>query len=211
MSDQSRKNYNIIPGIKMGLVTPERLENIAQVTRKYAIPMLKITSAQRIAFIGMDSEVADQVWRDLGEKKGPTKPVGLHYVQACPGMQNCKYGCQDSIALGETIQNRFMDITLPGKTKIGISGCSMNCTESYIRDLGIFGKKKGWTLVFGGNGGGNPRIGDVIAEHLSDDDVIALAQRCLKFYGDNAKKKERTARFMERTELAVFKNAVLQG
>nr|MDA3969843.1 NAD(P)/FAD-dependent oxidoreductase [Desulfobulbaceae bacterium] len=61
------------------------------------------------------------------------------------------------------------------------------------------------------NGGGNPRIGDVIAEHLSDEDVIALAQRCLQFYGDNAKKKERTARFMERTELAVFKNAVLQG
>ncbi len=195
MSPVKKKSYNIVPGIKMGLVTPEQLTKIAKVTQKYEIPMLKITSAQRLAFIGMDPNVAEKVWLDLGMDSGPTKPVGIHYIQACPGQDNCKYGCQDSLALGELFQKSFMDIPLPAKTKIGISGCSLNCTESYIRDLGVFGKKKGWTLVFGGNGGGVPRIGDIIAEQLTTDEVLALAKRCLVYYADNARPRERTSRF----------------
>lgn len=208
MSKDSTKNYTIIPGCKMGLIKPEQLCNIARVTQKYNIPMLKITSAQRLAFIGMDEAVSEQVWQDLGEPGGPVKPVGVHYVQACPGINHCKYGRQDSLKLGDIIQQDFMDINLPAKTKIGISGCPMNCTESYIRDLGIFGKKKGWTLVFGGNGGGLPRIGDIIDENLSTTELLALAKRCLQFYADHARTRERTARFMERIKLDDFIKAV---
>jgi NAD(P)H-nitrite reductase large subunit len=204
MSTTSAKNYTIIPGIKMGLVPPEHLCNIAKVTQKYNIPMLKITSAQRLAFIGMDEGVAQEVWRDLGELSSPAKPVGVHYVQACPGVGHCKYGRQDSLELGRLIEERLIDMELPAKTKIGISGCPMNCTESYIRDIGIFGKKNGWTLVFGGNGGGNPRIGNIIAENLSTETVLSLAKRCLGEYANNARKKERTARYMERTDLDEF-------
>ncbi len=101
-----------------------------------------------------------------------------------------------------------MGLELPAKTKVGISGCPMNCCESFIRDVGVFGKKNGWTLVFGGNGGGLPRIGDIIAEDLSDEQVIDLAGRCLDFYREGARKKERSARFMERTTLERFKTAV---
>ncbi|MCK4838319.1 MAG: hypothetical protein KAS94_05915 [Desulfobulbaceae bacterium] len=77
----------------------------------------------------------------------------------------------------------------------------MNCCESYIRDVGIFGKKKGWTLVFGGNGGGCPRIGDIIAEGLDDEEVIKLAAKCLAYYKEHARKFERTGRFMRRSKL----------
>lgn len=125
--------------------------------------------------------------------------MGIHYIQACPGSRLCKYGRQDSLALGEKIEKAFGDLPLPAKTKVGISGCSLNCCESFVRDIGVFGKKNGWTLVFGGNGGGLPRIGDIIAENLSDDEVIDLVGKCLDFYRDNARNLERTARYMKRT------------
>jgi len=96
------------------------------------------------------------------------------------------------------------DLALPAKTKVGISGCPLNCCESYVRDVGIFGKKNGWTLVFGGNGGGCPRIGDLVAGNLSDDEVIALVGKCLDFYGKNARRLERTARLMVRTKIDDF-------
>ncbi len=204
MSKDTKKTYNVVPGIKMGLVSPDHLVKIATVAKKYNIPILKITSAQRLAFLGMDPDDANDVWQELGEPDGLTKPVGIHYVQACPGAGLCKYGRQDSLRLGEMIQETLMGMNLPGKTKVGISGCPMNCTESYVRDLGIYGKKKGWTLIFGGNGGGNPRIGDVIAENLTTAEVLALAKRCLTYYAAHARKKERTARFMERTNLDEF-------
>lgn len=208
--DLKTKNYNVLPGPKMGLVTPDYLEQVAAIARKHDIPFLKITGAQRIAICGHSPEVAEKVWHEMGQASGPQKPVGIHYIQACPGVKWCKYGRKDSLALGVKIEEVLLNIPLPAKTKVGISGCPLNCCESYIRDIGIFGMKKGWTLVFGGNGGGVPRIGDVIGEGLDDDEVIALATRCLDFFRDNARKMERTGRLMRRMPVEKLREYVLE-
>lgn len=206
---RDKKTYAVVPRTPMGLVTPDVLENIANVVRKYQIPVIKITSAQRMALVGMAPEVVDEVWRDLGMDVGPAVELCVHYVQACPGNTLCKLGVQDSLGLGGKLEEVFVGMHLPAKAKIGISGCPMNCGESYMRDFGAFGKKSGWTVVFGGNAGRKPRIGDVIAENLESQEVIDLAKRCFEYYAVNGKKKERTARFIERTGIEEFKKAVL--
>lgn len=198
------KTYNVLPGPRMGLITPGYLEEIAALARKHQVPFLKITGAQRLAIAGHAPETATEIWRELGRPEGPKKPVGIHYIQACPGKLWCKYGRQDSLALGRKFEESLLSLPLPAKTKVGISGCPFNCCESYLRDLGVFGTTKGWSLVFGGNGGGAPRIGDVVGEGLSDDEVVQLARRCLDYYGQHARKLERTGRLMRRTELAAL-------
>jgi NAD(P)H-nitrite reductase large subunit len=192
------KTYNVLPGTQMGVLTAEYLEKLAEIARKHNIPFFKITSAQRLAIVGLTPETAEQIWKELGQKSGPKKPPGIHYIQACPGVQWCKYGRQDSLALGEKLEKTFGGLALPAKTKVGISGCPLNCCESYVRDIGVFGKKNGWTLVFGGNGGGCPRIADIVAEDLADDEVLELISRCLDFYRENARQMERTGRLMRR-------------
>ena len=194
----------MLPGTKMGILTTDYLEELTGIARKHNIPFFKITSAQRLAIVGHTPETAEQIWLELGQKNGPQKPVGIHYIQACPGLKWCKYGRQDSLALGEKIEKIFCNLPLPAKTKVGISGCPLNCCESYIRDIGVFGKKNGWTLVFGGNGGGCPRIADIVAEDLSDDEVISLLGKCLEFYRKNARKMERTGRLMRRIDIDKF-------
>jgi len=206
---RDKKSYAIVPRTPMGLVTPDILENIAKVVRKYEIPVIKITSAQRMALVGMKPEIVDQVWKELGMDVGPAVEVCVHYVQACPGNTLCKFGVQDSLGLGGKLEKIFVGTQLPAKAKMGISGCPMNCAESYVRDFGVFGKRSGWNVIFGGNAGGHPRIGDVIAEGLTEDEVIDLAKRCFDYYGSNAKKKQRTARFIERIGIEEFKKAVL--
>lgn len=196
------KTYNVLPGPRMGLITPAYLEEIAGVARRHGVPFLKITGAQRLAIAGHSPATAAAIWRELGQPEGPRKPVGIHYIQACPGKAWCKYGRQDSLALGRKFEAALLALPLPAKTKVGISGCQFNCCESYLRDLGVFGTTKGWSLVFGGNGGGNPRIGDVVGEGLDDEGVLALARRCLDYYGQRARKMERTGRLMRRTKLA---------
>ncbi len=86
-----------------------------------------------------------------------------------------------------------------------MSGCPFCCGESYVRDIGIIGKKKGWIVTFGGNSGNRPRIADVLAKDLSTDEVIELMKKCLDYYKNNAKKKERTARFIERIGIEEMK------
>jgi len=206
---RDQKTYAVVPRTPLGLVTPEMLETIARVARAHDIPVIKITSAQRMALVGLEPDTVEEVWRDLGMEVGYAVEVCVHYVQACPGNTLCRFGVQDSLTLGRELEKIFVGMELPAKAKIGISGCPMNCGESYVRDFGAFGKKAGWTVIFGGNSGGKPRIGDVIGEGLSDDEVIALAKKSFEFYAAHGKSKERTARFIERIGIEEFKKAVL--
>lgn len=205
----NQKTYSVVPGLNMGLFAPKELEKIVAVINKYDVPMTKITSAQRLALLGMDEEEQQKLKAELKPLTRPVAVNGVHYVQSCPGSQWCKFGTSDSLALGTRIEQLSFAEPLPGKVKVGVSGCRMSCTEPYVRDVGIFATKKGWTLVFGGNGGGNPRLGDIVAEALTDDQVVDLVQKCLTVYQQNAKTKSRTARFMERFGIDALKKAVL--
>ena len=44
---KDKETVALIPEIKFGMLTPEDLEKLAAVSRKYEIPAIKITSAQR--------------------------------------------------------------------------------------------------------------------------------------------------------------------
>lgn len=206
---RDKESYAIVPRTPMGMVTPDVLESIAGVAKKYEIPIIKITSGQRFALVGLKPEMVDRVWEDLGTEVGHAVELCMHYVQACPGTAVCRFGLQDSLELAGKLDKAFIGLELPAKAKIGVSGCPMNCGEGYVRDVGVFGKKSGWTVIFGGNSGGRPRIGDVLAEKLNEDEVVALVRKCLDYYRENARKKERTARFISRIGIEEFKKAVL--
>lgn len=206
---RDRKTYAIVPRTPVGLVSPDILEAISSVVRKYNIPITKITSGQRLALIGMERDEVDQVWHDLKMEVGPAVELCVHYVQACPGIEVCKFGVRDSIGLGLELEKLYVGMDLPAKVKIGVSGCPFCCAESYVRDIGLIGRKKGWVVTFGGNSGGRPRIGDVIAEDVGDDEAVALVRRCLEYYKDNVDKKLRTARFVEKKGIDAIKQAIL--
>ena len=209
MSDQ-QKTYLVLPHFQAGLLSPEDLEQLAGLARKYRVPRTKITSAQRVAFLGMEPEAVEAL---KGELQIPDTPPHtrnrVHYVQACPGSTWCQYGQGDALAMGERLRAIELDGPLPYKVKVGISGCRFCCCESWIRDVGLTGEKKGWRFTFGGNGAGRPRIGDLVAEGLSDDEAVALITKTLNYYLREAKFKTRSARFMERFGIEALKQAVL--
>ena len=208
---RDKESYAIVPRIPMGILTPEILENLAKVARKYKVRIIKITSGQRIALVGIKPQDIDNAWKDLGMEVGPAEGLCVHYVQACPGTETCKFGQRDSLGLAAKIEKMYVGKIdfIPAKTKFGISGCKLNCGESYVRDIGAFATLDGWTVVVGGNSGGRPRIGDVIAEDLSEEDALDLIKKCLDYYSKNAKPRERIPRFIQRIGIEEFKKAVV--
>jgi len=206
---RDKETYAIVPRTPVGLLTPDDLEALAGVARKFNIPVIKITSGQRFALVGIKKEDVDSVWKELNMDVGKATELCLHYVQACPGTAVCKFGVQDSLGLGTEIEAFFTEMELPAKVKIGISGCPFCCGESFVRDIGIFGKKNGWTFIVGGSSARRPRIGDILTENLSKEDVIDLTLRTLEYYRDKSKKKQRMARFIDRIGIENFKDAIL--
>jgi len=206
---RDKKTYAIVPRTPVGLVTPDVLEALARVGRKFEIPVMKITSGQRIALVGLEKEQVDEVWEDLKMDVGPAVGLCVHYVQACPGTAVCKLGLRDSLGLGLELENMFVGKELPAKLKVGVSGCTMCCAESYVRDVGLIGKRKGWTMVVGGNASGRPRIADVLAEELSRQEAVELVNRFLEFYRENSGKRSRSAMMLKKIGIDAVKEALL--
>ena len=206
---RDNRTYAIVPRTPVGIVTPEHLERIASVARKYNVPVIKITSGQRFALVGIERDDVERIWHDLGMDVGKASELCLHYVQACPGTEVCTFGVQDSLGLGTKIEEFFLGMDLPAKVKIGVSGCPFCCGESFVRDVGVVGTKKGWTLVVGGSSTRRPRVGDVICEALAEEDVIPLIKRTLEYYRDNGKKRERMARFVDRIGIEELKDELV--
>ncbi|KUG20560.1 MAG: NAD(P)/FAD-dependent oxidoreductase [Methanomicrobiaceae archaeon] len=203
------KTFAIVTRLPGGVVTPETLEKIAAVARKYRVPMVKLTSGQRFMLIGMHEEELESIFLDLGPIAGKETAPCVKYVQTCLGTDVCKYGAQDSMELGIELERLYHGVAFPAKLKFGVSGCLRCCGESHIRDIGIIGTKRGWTVVFGGNSGRRPSLGKVIAQDLSREDALDLVHRLLEYYQNNAEPKERTARFLERIGFERLKSELL--
>jgi NAD(P)H-nitrite reductase large subunit len=203
------RTYAVVTRIPAGMVAPDDLEKIARIGRKYRIPMLKITSGQRIALIGIEPDYVQNVIHELGPLAKPETAPCVKFVQACLGTDMCRYGNQDSIGLARALDVQFRDQVFPAKIKIGVSGCPRCCGESHTRDIGIMGTNKGWTVFFGGNAGTRPRFADLVARDLLATEALDCAQRCADHYRSRAKPHERTARFMERVGIDTLKSELL--
>ncbi len=206
---RDKESYAIVPHIPLGLITPEQLRTIADICEKYDIKTVKLTSACRIALVGFKKEDLENAWKDLGMDPGSAVGLCVRSIKACPGKRLCKYGVQDSIALGLELDKRYHGLSLPNKFKIGVSGCINQCAETSVKDLGFIGKRKGWTVVAGGNAASRPRLADTIAKDLTDEEALELTERIINFYKENGKKAERLGRMIDRIGLDEFKKAVL--
>jgi NAD(P)H-nitrite reductase large subunit len=81
---------------------------------------------------------------------------------------------------------------LPSKFKMGVSGCPNCCAESYIKDLGLIGTKKGWKLVVGGNAASRPALAQQVADELTDDEAMAAIDKIMNWYKDYPKNGDST-------------------
>jgi NAD(P)H-nitrite reductase large subunit len=195
---RDRTTYAIAPHLPCGLVTPEILRRIADVAERYGCQALKVTSAERIALIGLREQDIDAVWRDLGLTPGGLIGDRVRSVRVCPGTEYCKRGQQDSISVGKVIDARYHGIPLPGKFKISVSGCPNQCTETATRDIGLTGTKKGWDISVGGSGGANPRFGTRIARGQTAERALEIVEGIIAFYKANARPRERLCKTLAR-------------
>ena len=81
--------YAVVTRMPAGIVTPDDLEKIATAGRKYKVPMLKITSGQRIALVGLQPEDVAKVVDDLGPLAKPETAPCVKFVQSCLGTEMC--------------------------------------------------------------------------------------------------------------------------
>ncbi|EMS79890.1 nitrite/sulfite reductase domain-containing protein [Desulfotignum phosphitoxidans] len=200
--------YAIAPHVPCGVVKPDQLRSLADVADKYQVSELKITSAARIAIIGLKEDQVDGVWEDLGMDPGHAVGLCVRSIKVCPGIQYCRLAKQDSLEMGMELDRRYHGMVLPSKMKMGVSGCKIQCAENCIKDISLYGTPKGWAVMIGGNGSALPRLADLLVEDLSREKALDMVARIIDYYKEHSK-RERMGRMIERMGLDKVKADLL--
>lgn len=209
---RDKKTYAISPHIPGGIILDFNiLRKIADVAEKYGAQALKITGEQRIAIIGIDEDKVDLIWEELSIPKGHAIGLCLHGVKICPATHFCKMAQQDAVSLGLELDKKYYGMDLPGKFKMAVSGCMFSCSEPAIKDIGIMGTPKGYTVMIGGNAGLKPRLADTLFEDLSSEEVLTAVDKIIQYYRENAQNRERMSRMVVRLGLDKIKQDLLNA
>ena len=206
---QKDGTYSVVPRMWGGVTSAKELRAIADVVDKYDIPTVKVTGGQRIDLLGVRKEQLPHVWRDLnaaGMVSGHAYGKALRTVKTCVGSEWCRFGTQDSTAMGVALEKMTWGSWTPHKTKMAVSGCPRNCAEATIKDFGVIATESGWDLHAGGNGGITVRVTDLLAKVSTEEEVLEYAAAFMQLYREEARYLERTAPWIERVGVAYVRD-----
>ncbi|MFC5955861.1 nitrite reductase large subunit NirB [Streptomyces pratens] len=197
---QKNGSYSVVPRIPGGEIAPEKLIVIGEIARDFGL-YTKITGGQRIDMFGARVEQLPVIWArlvDAGFESGHAYGKSLRTVKSCVGQTWCRYGVQDSVRMAIDLELRYRGLRSPHKLKSAVSGCARECAEAQSKDFGVIATAGGWNLYVGGNGGATPRHADLLAQDLSNAELVRLIDRFLMFYIRTADRLERTSTWLER-------------
>lgn len=196
---RDKETYAIVPHIPGGIIFDFTiLRKVAAVAEKYGAKAVKLTSAQRLAIVGIAEDKIDQAWADLGMEKGAAIGLCVRSVKICPAMHFCRLAKQDAVTLGLALDKCYHGMALPSKFKIAVSGCANSCSEPAVKDLGIMGMPKGYTVMIGGCASAKPRLADILTQNVPQEEVLPLVEKIIAYYQATARKYERIGPMIDR-------------
>ena len=203
--------FSVVPRMFGGVTTADELIRIGTVAKKYKVPMVKITGGQRIDLLGITKENLPKIWKELGIPSGHAYTKAVRTVKSCVGTDFCRYGLGDAIQLAQQIERRYQGIESPHKIKMAVAGCPRNCSEAYVKDVGVVAIEGGkWEVYVGGAAGGTVRKGDLLTTVDNHEAAIRQVGRFIQYYREHAKYMERTYGFVERIGIARLKAILIE-
>ena len=208
---QKDGTFSVIPRIYGGVTTADELIKIGAVAKKYHVPTVKLTGGQRIDLLGIKKEDLPAVWADLGMVSGYAYTKAFRTCKTCVGSDWCRFGTNDSTALGIAIEKKFQGLETPAKVKMAVSGCPRNCAESTTKDVGIIATEGGeWEIFVGGACGVSVRKGDTLCRVQSQEQALRITARFMQYYQEHARYLERTYDFVPRITIEKLRAILIE-
>ncbi|MDH5518284.1 MAG: nitrite reductase large subunit NirB [Gammaproteobacteria bacterium] len=211
---QGDGSYSVIPRMWGGMTTPQELRAVADAAEKFNVDTVHVTGGQRIGLYGLKKEQLPEIWGDLnkaGMVSGHAYGKALRTVKTCVGKEWCRFGTQDSTALGIKLEKMSWGSWMPHKFKMAASGCPRNCAEATIKDYGVVCVDSGYEIHVGGNGGIKVRATDLLCNVQSEEEVLEYSAAYIQLYREEAHYLERTAPWIERMGLAHIKEILIDN
>ncbi len=206
---QKDETFSVVPRLYGGVATAAELKRIAEVAERFDVPLIKLTGGQRIDLVGVERDDLVSVWEALDMPCGYAYGKALRTVKTCVGSLHCRYGTQDSLNLGRSLEKKLDGLWMPAKVKLGVTGCPRNCAESAIKDLGIVGVSGGFEIYVGGCGGIKLRGGELLCTAVTEEEAAEITCAFIQYYREDAVYGERSFKWIDRVGLDKIKEVVV--
>lgn len=209
---QKDGTYSVVPRMWGGVTNAAELRAIADVVDKFEIPMVKVTGGQRIDMLGIRKEDLPAVWADLGQAgfvSGHAYAKGLRTVKTCVGSDWCRFGTQDSTALGIRIEKFMWGSWTPAKVKMAVSGCPRNCAEATCKDVGVICVDSGYEIHFAGAAGLDIKGTEVLGLVKTEDEALQHIVALTQMYREQGRYLERIYKWAKRIGIPEIKRQIM--
>ncbi len=207
MPSNNHRTFRTISGWRLSSLSASDLELLQTGVKKFEVERIRFAPGSQLNVSGLADERFESFCRFIEPLLQPPPTNGITSILSCNDCSSCKNGMIDSQNLVAGLSELDLPQPLPAKIKIGVAGCQRCCTMPRLRDVGFIpasARAKRWNISFGGNGGRNPRIGDLIGTNLSELEALDLAQKALIIYQQEASDKMRTAAYLREKTVENF-------
>jgi len=203
-----------------GIYNAANIAKINDIAAKYGKGFIHATTRQGLEIPYIRYEEIEKVEKELkvsGIETGTSGPR-LRTTTTCPGNNWCKSGLINTFSLYDRIEKELgikCAMDLPHKFKISISGCPNTCTRPQASEIGVHGqidtatKKICYAVYLGGCGGKTPRNGFKLDRIFTEDEVLKITEKVVKFFKKNAKPRQRLALLIEEVGKDIFLKEVM--
>lgn len=125
-----------------GVLPVEKMRGIARIARKYGSDEVHLTTRQTIEIPHVPVTELEKIEKALNKNGTPVGSERDEIVNiiACPGIDRCRFGNINSIALAKRLDEKIFGQDMPVKVRISISACSYACTSPILNEIGIIGR-----------------------------------------------------------------------
>ncbi len=207
--------------MSQGGYSAAQLDHLTAIARRYGKGFVHASTRQGLEIPYIRFEDIDVVERQVGQAgvEAGTSGPRIRTTTACPGTNWCKSGLIDTFSLARRIEDELnirCGMDLPHKFKIAVSGCPNACTRPEASEIGIHGqaqpqhpqKKVGYAVYLGGCGGRTPRTGFKLSRTYTEEEVLALIEKVVRFFQAHAKPRQRLALLIEEVGRPAFLDAI---
>ncbi len=189
-----------------GVVTAEQLEAIAEVAERYGRSLAHVTTRQDIQFHWVPLEAAPDIFTrllDVGIVNRGACSDSIRNVTACHMAGLCPNQEFDVLPYALAVSDYFLfhplNLTLPRKFKISVSGCAADCALGKIHDIGIVAASRndngsrveGFKVMAGGGLGSLPHLAETIREFVPRDDILIVCEALVRVFHRYGERKNR--------------------
>ncbi|HJP17577.1 MAG TPA: sulfurtransferase TusA family protein [Nitrospinota bacterium] len=192
--------------IPAGGITPVQMEKASELSNKYGNGILHITTRQDVQLHWVKLEDTPEVMFELLKVGLTTKGGGgntVRNITACYEAGICKCELFNvspyAIALTEHLIKDPKSYTLPRKFKISFSGCSDDCSNATVNDIGFIAAERslngkteyGFRVYVAGGMGAKSKVAEKLEDFISLNDVGITAEAIKRVFDKHGNRKNK--------------------